>query len=349
MPQDVPLAFFSYSREDSEFALKLAADLKASGANVWIDRLDIKPGQWWDKSVEEALNQCPRMLVILSPASVNSKNVLDEVSFAMEEQKTVLPVLYQECHIPFRLRRVQYVDFTKDYNQALQRLLDALAARPVPTTDVIQAAMVKEALAAEKARQEREASQPPEKPQPEERSASALPPNTLMRKKNGNALQPSKPALMTIKRRLQPRRPAYRSWSAEPRKRSLSKQKPNARPSPPSRLACNRSGSVLPRSRPAWRRNGSRPQPIRRACCNLSRSAEPLRRRRDWKKSASRPLPRKLVANRKNATERPPLKSPESKPSSASVPPPSKPERNARRANGAKPKRNSDWLPHLPS
>ncbi len=174
MPQDVPLAFFSYSREDSEFALKLAADLKASGANVWIDRLDIKPGQWWDKSVEEALNQCPRMLVILSPASVNSKNVLDEVSFAMEEQKTVLPVLYQECHIPFRLRRVQYVDFTKDYNQALQRLLDALAARPVPTTDVIQAAMVREAIEADCERQRPESLQSSGTKTPERTQADEL-------------------------------------------------------------------------------------------------------------------------------------------------------------------------------
>jgi TPR repeat protein len=161
VPQDVPSAFFSYSREDSDFALKLAADLKAAGADVWIDRLDIKPGQWWDKSVEEALNRCPRMLVILSPASVNSKNVLDEVSFALEEQKTVLPILYRDCHIPFRLRRVQYVDFTEDYAEALKRLLDALAARPVPTTDVIQAAMIKEAMAAEESKNKQVPIPPP--------------------------------------------------------------------------------------------------------------------------------------------------------------------------------------------
>jgi hypothetical protein len=32
---DAPTAFFSYSREDSEFALRLAGDLKAAGAAVW--------------------------------------------------------------------------------------------------------------------------------------------------------------------------------------------------------------------------------------------------------------------------------------------------------------------------
>ncbi len=37
-------AFFSYSRLDAEFALKLAKDLRNAGASVWIDQLDISPG-----------------------------------------------------------------------------------------------------------------------------------------------------------------------------------------------------------------------------------------------------------------------------------------------------------------
>ena len=35
-------AFVSYSRDDSEFVLRLAGDLKAAGAKVWLDRLDIE-------------------------------------------------------------------------------------------------------------------------------------------------------------------------------------------------------------------------------------------------------------------------------------------------------------------
>jgi hypothetical protein len=73
---DAPTAFFSYSRKDSDFALRLAEDLKAVGANVRIDRLDVEPGMRWDRAVEKALNDCPRMLVILSPTAVESDNVL---------------------------------------------------------------------------------------------------------------------------------------------------------------------------------------------------------------------------------------------------------------------------------
>jgi len=62
-------------------------------------------------------------LVVLSPAAVDSHNVMDEVSFALEERKTLLPVLHRRCDIPFRLRRVQYIDFTNDYSAGLDRVL----------------------------------------------------------------------------------------------------------------------------------------------------------------------------------------------------------------------------------
>ncbi len=124
--EEVPIAFFSYCREDSEFALKLAADLKDAGAQVWIDQLDIEPGTPWDRAVEDALTNSPRMLVVLSPVSVNSDNVRDEVSFALSRQKRVIPVLYRDCDVPFRLARLQHIDFRPDYAKALGILLRAL-------------------------------------------------------------------------------------------------------------------------------------------------------------------------------------------------------------------------------
>jgi hypothetical protein len=134
-------AFISYSREDSEFALKLAEDLKAAGAAVWLDQLDIQPGQRWARAVQDALNDCPRMLVILSPSSVDSTNVEDEVSFALEEKKTVIPVLYRECKIPFRLRPLQHLDFRTDYPRGLQGLLKTgavtMAVVPAPAPGIV--------------------------------------------------------------------------------------------------------------------------------------------------------------------------------------------------------------------
>jgi TIR domain-containing protein len=120
--------FFSYSRADAEFALQLATDLRSAGVNLWIDQLDIPAGAQWDNAVEEALKQCPCLLVILSPMSTASQNVMDEVSFAIERNKRILPVLYRNCDIPFRLKRLQYIDFSGDYNVARNKLIDALRA-----------------------------------------------------------------------------------------------------------------------------------------------------------------------------------------------------------------------------
>ncbi len=124
-------AFVSYSRTDAEFALKLAEDLKAAGANVWLDQLDIEPGERWARAVQAALNSAPRVLVILSPASVDSTNVEDEVAFALEKRKKVVPIFYQDCEVPFQLVPFQYVDFRADYARGLGRLLKTLAGTSV--------------------------------------------------------------------------------------------------------------------------------------------------------------------------------------------------------------------------
>jgi photosystem II stability/assembly factor-like uncharacterized protein len=70
------------------------------------------------------------MLVILSPASVESDDVMDEVSFALEGAKTIIPILFKDCPIPFRLRRVQYIDFRRDYERGLREIVRALGAGP---------------------------------------------------------------------------------------------------------------------------------------------------------------------------------------------------------------------------
>ena len=132
MSDPAATTFFSYSREDSEFVLRLAKDMRAAGAKVWLDQLDISPGQRWDSAVEAALRASPRQIAVLSPAAVSSDNVMDEISFALEEHKQVIPVLLHDCRIPFRLRRVQHIDFRTDYDHGLRELLKALGVEEQP-------------------------------------------------------------------------------------------------------------------------------------------------------------------------------------------------------------------------
>lgn len=122
--------FISYSRRDQEFALRLAKELKSAGYLVWLDQLDIPTGARWDEEVERALHESEIFLVILTRASTASENVKDEIGLALNLRKRILPILLEECAVPMRLSRIQYVDFTKtrfsEGAKKVERLLETL-------------------------------------------------------------------------------------------------------------------------------------------------------------------------------------------------------------------------------
>lgn len=118
--------FFSYSRKDAAFVKRLATDLKKEGANVWLDQLDIIPGVAWDDAIQNALNEAYGILAIISDTSTKSKNVMDEISYAIGQGKRIIPLVIEDCQVPFRLGRLQHIDFTQDYNTAFDSLLKTL-------------------------------------------------------------------------------------------------------------------------------------------------------------------------------------------------------------------------------
>jgi formylglycine-generating enzyme required for sulfatase activity len=112
--------FISYSRVNSEFVVRLAKDLKGAGFDVWLDQLDIPKGARWDDAIEAAVERSSTFMIVLAPESIESQNVKDELSYAIDSGKHLLPVVIRPCKIPLRLRRFQYVDFTdKPYKESL--------------------------------------------------------------------------------------------------------------------------------------------------------------------------------------------------------------------------------------
>jgi hypothetical protein len=126
--------FVSYTRDDQAFVLKLARDLRAASIDLWVDQMKIRVGDAWDEAVQHALTTATTVLVVLSPEAVASDNVLDEVAFALDGGRRVVPIVYQKCDVPLRLKRLQYVDFTADYDSGLEQLRAALdpASEPAP-------------------------------------------------------------------------------------------------------------------------------------------------------------------------------------------------------------------------
>jgi hypothetical protein len=118
--------FLSYSRSDEAFAFRLARDIRAEGIHLWVDQLDIRPSEHWDRAIERAVSACRGIVVLLSPRSVASENVADEISFAINGGKTVLPVMIEQCNLPLRITRMQLIDATGSYRKALQQCVAEL-------------------------------------------------------------------------------------------------------------------------------------------------------------------------------------------------------------------------------
>ena len=103
--------FISYSRRDTEYVSKLVEALRKQGFEVWFDK-NIRTGTDWDDTIEEELKKADAVVLILSKTSVASENVKDEISYAIGLDKPVNPIKIEECDVPMRLARRQFVDFT---------------------------------------------------------------------------------------------------------------------------------------------------------------------------------------------------------------------------------------------
>jgi hypothetical protein len=135
-------AFISYSRTNKDFATKLARGLRQAGFPIWFDLLDIPTGARWDDEVEKALRECSIFLIILTPASIASENVKDEIGYAIDHGKRILPVLLEDCDVPLRLRRFQYVDFTtKSFEEGFESAKELLGSLVSESTGQFHASL----------------------------------------------------------------------------------------------------------------------------------------------------------------------------------------------------------------
>lgn len=124
--------FICYSRKDIDIADRLTADLNAQGITTWRDVDDI-PGHiasntsGWRRAVDEGLRQCTHMIVVLSPNSVESREVEAEWNYFLSQRRPVYPVLHRECDIPYRLMALQIWDLHTNYKKTVGQLAAALS------------------------------------------------------------------------------------------------------------------------------------------------------------------------------------------------------------------------------
>lgn len=122
---------------------RLAADLKATGVDIWLDRHEIRPGDSIIDMIHGQIRRSAYLLAVLSPAFLSSRFARQELSEAKMAQLSrrrirVIPVLAEKCSIPALLTSTHYADFTKSYAFGLQALRKALGLVPQPQAMLIR-------------------------------------------------------------------------------------------------------------------------------------------------------------------------------------------------------------------
>lgn len=132
--------FISYSSKDQAFADRLYADLQSKGVRCYFAPEDLKIGDHLEETIDKAIRQRDKLLLILSGTSVASTWVRREVRIALEEEErhgrpmlfpirlddAVMDTTEQWAH---DIRRTRYIgNFTRweerdAYHKGLKRLL----------------------------------------------------------------------------------------------------------------------------------------------------------------------------------------------------------------------------------
>ncbi|WP_213953853.1 toll/interleukin-1 receptor domain-containing protein [Variovorax sp. dw_954] len=138
--------FLSHNREDKEFVRRLADDLRRAGVIAWVDEAEIRIGDSIIGKIEDGILGSEYLGVVLSPNSVASQWVKEELRAVLHYQvtkksKTILPLLYRSCDIPPFLVDKLYADFTDptQYEFVLRQLLSRLDSTFEPPAFVSRA------------------------------------------------------------------------------------------------------------------------------------------------------------------------------------------------------------------
>jgi pSer/pThr/pTyr-binding forkhead associated (FHA) protein len=126
VPDIFPSIFISYSHQDRSLIDQLAADLRRRQVRVWFDeRLQI--GEDWRDQIKTAIEDCDAMVLVMSPRSLASQYVDEEIKMAQKAGKRLIPLLMEPCPIPDYLSSLQYGDLHgSNYQSSVGELIEAL-------------------------------------------------------------------------------------------------------------------------------------------------------------------------------------------------------------------------------
>ena len=133
--------FVNHSHADAPLAARVSKALRRSGLDVWDPDLDLLPGDNWAAEVARALEESEAMVVLLTPAAIDSPYVRRNIEYALGAKNysnRLIPVVVGDPErvvpageIPWIVRRMPRVRLEDHGSGApeVQPIADAILGR----------------------------------------------------------------------------------------------------------------------------------------------------------------------------------------------------------------------------
>lgn len=140
--------FLCHASADKPAVRKLCRYLRSKGMDPWLDAEKLLPGENWEVEIPKALFHSDVILVCLSKNSINKEGyVQKEIVFALDKAMEkpdgiifIVPAKLEECDVPQRLNRYQWVDLYRDDGR--KRLMLSLNKRAAQLGPAVEQAIV---------------------------------------------------------------------------------------------------------------------------------------------------------------------------------------------------------------
>ncbi len=115
--------FISHSWKNKTAAQKIADEIKAAGADLWLDANNLLPGQLIQETIDDVLEKIDVVVLIWTKEASESGGVAAEIFTCSRLKKTIIPCLLDETSLALHpyLGQIKGIGF-KDFNDGVGRL-----------------------------------------------------------------------------------------------------------------------------------------------------------------------------------------------------------------------------------
>ena len=113
--------------DNTDLVQRLAEDLDKVGISTWADFGQEEEDVNWAGGVHPALDQCKKMVLVLSQGALQSNHVEKAWRYFLAERKPIIVALTESVEPPDELRTKPRFDLSEDYKRGFRRLWPALS------------------------------------------------------------------------------------------------------------------------------------------------------------------------------------------------------------------------------